>query len=206
VAPETELLMREMVLNGEVDALIPERVWREMERSLGESHPEVFFDTLQRCGALKVVLPELLWSESQRLVLLRSVQIAADKTVRFACVLSDLAPEPIAALCERLRVPAEYRDLALLMARFGTRLLRPRDAADLLEVFEHSDAFRRPERFEKLLLAVQARGDVDSRIASTLAAAASVALPKDQMAALKGPAIAAAVRAARLQQISRLMG
>jgi tRNA nucleotidyltransferase (CCA-adding enzyme) len=59
VHPETMTLMRGMVTAGEVDALVPERVWQEMERALGEPAPQVFFTVLRDCGALAVLLPEL---------------------------------------------------------------------------------------------------------------------------------------------------
>src|SRR5580693_3307275 len=59
VAPETLELMRRMTAAGEVDALVPERVWQETERALGESEPQVFFETLRACGALAVIFPEI---------------------------------------------------------------------------------------------------------------------------------------------------
>src|SRR5580700_5917737 len=59
IAPETLELMRRMTAAGEVDALVPERVWQETERALGESEPQVFFETLRACGALAIVFPEI---------------------------------------------------------------------------------------------------------------------------------------------------
>jgi len=59
IAPETMALMKEMVSTGEVSALIPERVWQEISRSLGEKSPDVFFETLRQCGALAAILPEI---------------------------------------------------------------------------------------------------------------------------------------------------
>ena len=59
IAPETLVLMRAMVANGEVDALVAERVWQELARGLMESHPSRFFLTLRECGALKKILPEV---------------------------------------------------------------------------------------------------------------------------------------------------
>jgi tRNA nucleotidyltransferase (CCA-adding enzyme) len=59
VADETLSLMREMVARGQLDGLVPERVWQELERSLGEDDPRPFFDTLRQVGALAVLLPEL---------------------------------------------------------------------------------------------------------------------------------------------------
>lgn len=59
IAPETLTLMRAMVDNGEVDALVAERVWQELARGLMEKHPSRFFTTLRECGALKKILPEV---------------------------------------------------------------------------------------------------------------------------------------------------
>jgi tRNA nucleotidyltransferase (CCA-adding enzyme) len=59
IAPETLALMRAMVDNGEVDALVAERVWQELARGLMEKQPSRFFTTLRECGALKKILPEV---------------------------------------------------------------------------------------------------------------------------------------------------
>jgi tRNA nucleotidyltransferase (CCA-adding enzyme) len=206
IAPETEQLMRGMVGSGEIDALVPERVWRELERALGEANPEVFFETLERCTALHSLLPELPWTELERSSLLRSVGITPERTVRFAALLADQTLPVVAALCERLRAPAEFRDLAQLSARFARGLnAEPPQPAQLLQIFERSDAFRRPERFEKLLLVAQSLGDVDGTVRKALAAARSAMLPQEQRSGLQGPEIAVALRAARLQQITAIL-
>ena len=59
VADDTMQLMREMVQNGEVDALVADRVWKEAEGALAEACPRLFFETLRSCGALKVLFPEV---------------------------------------------------------------------------------------------------------------------------------------------------
>lgn len=59
VAPATLLLMQELAESGELDALTPERVWKETSRALMEAHADVYFETLRTCGALKVLFPEL---------------------------------------------------------------------------------------------------------------------------------------------------
>ena len=59
IAPETMQLMQSMVVNGEVDALVPERVWQELARGLMEKNPSRFITTLRDCGALKKILPEV---------------------------------------------------------------------------------------------------------------------------------------------------
>ena len=59
VAEQTLELMRRITADGEARTLVPERVWQETERALGEAQPQVFFETLRACGALAVIFPEL---------------------------------------------------------------------------------------------------------------------------------------------------
>ncbi len=59
IAAETLELMRDMAASGEIDALIPERVWKETQTALGETRPDVYFQVLKDCGALAIVFPEL---------------------------------------------------------------------------------------------------------------------------------------------------
>jgi tRNA nucleotidyltransferase (CCA-adding enzyme) len=67
IAPETMQLMQQMAANGEVDALVPERVWQELSLGLMEAQPSRMFDVLRNCGALEKILPELacLWGIPQ---------------------------------------------------------------------------------------------------------------------------------------------
>ena len=67
VAPETMDLMRSMVSDGEVDALVAERIWQEVRDALMEPKPSVFFEALRACGALARIFPELerLWGVPQ---------------------------------------------------------------------------------------------------------------------------------------------
>jgi tRNA nucleotidyltransferase (CCA-adding enzyme) len=59
IAPETMKLMREMVDNGEIDSLVPERVWAETHKALAEQTPQAYFAALKDCGALACVFPEI---------------------------------------------------------------------------------------------------------------------------------------------------
>ncbi|WP_449369853.1 multifunctional CCA addition/repair protein [Thiomonas sp.] len=106
VAPETMALMRSMVQAGEVDALVPERVWQELARGLMEPQPQRLFAVLRDCGALSRLIPELdrLWGVPQRadyhpeidtgvhvmLVLQAAVALDAPLAVRWACLMHDL--------------------------------------------------------------------------------------------------------------------
>jgi tRNA nucleotidyltransferase (CCA-adding enzyme) len=106
VADETLALMRRMTASGEVNALVPERVWQETERALAEAHPEVYFETLRACGALAVIFPEIdaLFGVPQpprwhpevdtgvhtMLALRYAARTAAPAAVRFAVLVHDL--------------------------------------------------------------------------------------------------------------------
>ncbi|HIN68977.1 MAG TPA: multifunctional CCA tRNA nucleotidyl transferase/2'3'-cyclic phosphodiesterase/2'nucleotidase/phosphatase, partial [Methylococcales bacterium] len=59
IADETHLLMQQMVQQGEISHLVPERVWTEMHKALTEDQPSCFFKTLKNCGALAVIFPEI---------------------------------------------------------------------------------------------------------------------------------------------------
>ena len=106
VAPETLALMRDMVADGEVDALVSERVWQELSRGLMATRPSRMLQVLRDCGALQRLLPEVdkLYGVPQRpeyhpeidtgvhleMVLDQSARLNAPLDVRFACLCHDL--------------------------------------------------------------------------------------------------------------------
>ena len=197
VAPETMLLMQDMVTHGEADALVAERVWQELSRGLMQAAPGRMFEVLRDCDALERLLPEVnrLWGVPQRaeyhpevdtgvhlmMVLDMAAQLNASLPVRFACLMHDLGkgttpleilPRHIGhelrsarlskAVCERLRVPVECRELAEVVAMEHGNIHRSSElgAAALVRLLERCDAFRKPKRFADVLLACEcdARG------------------------------------------------
>jgi tRNA nucleotidyltransferase (CCA-adding enzyme) len=132
VAPETEALMRAMVDSGEVDALVPERVWQELSRGLMEDRPSRMFDVLRRCGALARVLPEVdrLFGVPQRadhhpevdtgvhlmMVLDMSARLQANLPVRYACLGHDLGKGTTPAEILPRHIRHEERSVALVQA------------------------------------------------------------------------------------------
>jgi tRNA nucleotidyltransferase (CCA-adding enzyme) len=228
IAPDTLDLMRQMVQAGETAALVPERVWRELERALGEPQPEAFFETLAACGALDTVLPELgpLWIAAAEAkaghcvglpALRQAAKAGCSNPVRMAAFMASLPAEQIETFCERLRVPNEYRELALLSARLGTQLpdgempqpALVHDPAWLLGLLEGADAFRRPGRFaewlEVLGARASARGGSSAAIGASIATlkdaaarATAVRLDPDAIRGLPGPEIAQQLRRLRL--------
>ncbi len=250
VADETRRLMREMVDNGEVAALVPERVWAETRRALTENRPAVFIEVLRDCGALAVLFPEIdrLFGVPQPekyhpevdtgvhtlMVLEQAARLSPEPKVRFAALLHDLGkgvtpkdqlPRHIGHeargvplvedLCQRLKTPKDYRELALLVTRYHLHYhrvgeLRP---ATLLDTLEALDAFRRPERFEHYLLACEAdsrgrpgyedREPPQSRQLRAAFQAAAAVSPKAFIEqGLKGKAIAEALHRQRCRAIA----
>jgi len=193
IAPETLTLMRDMVNNGEIDALVPERVWQELARALMEDKPSRFFETLRSCAALAKIMPEVdaLFGVPQpekhhpeidcgihtMMVVDDAARHGYPLEVRFAALTHDLGKastpreilprhighevrsvELVRVLSERLRATGECRDLALLAARYHGDIHRAMElrADTVVRLFQSADAWRRPERFEQLLLACAA--------------------------------------------------
>ena len=142
VAEETRQLMRKMVDNGEVAALVPERVWAEMQRALGEDHPEVFIEALRDCGALAVLFPEIdrLFGVPQPekhhpevdtgihtlMVLKQAARLSGETKVRFAALLHDLGKGTTPADQLPKHIAHEARGVPLVEA-LCRRLKTPKD-------------------------------------------------------------------------------
>ena len=251
LAGETLALMQTIVAAGEMEMLVAERVWAELERALGEKQPVRFFEVLRECGALQRLLPELdaLFGVPQPpehhpeidtgvhtlMVLTQAARLSADTRVRFAALVHDLGKgsTPVAqwpkhhgheqrsvalvrAVCERFRVPNEFRDLAVLVARYHAHCHRAAELRDdtLLETLEALDAFRRPERVEAFVLACEAdargRTGYEDRLypqADIFRNAFNAARAIDTAAIAagrNGPEIGAAIRTARIGAIHKI--
>lgn len=158
VAPETLLLMREMVASGEADHLVPERVWQELSTGLMTIAPARMFEVLNHCGALPRIATGLDTSEPVMAALTQSVTQHAPLTVRFACLVNALPTRlALTALCTQLRVPTNCKDVADLVWRERAHLLDSKDrtATQQLALLERCDALRKPQRFAEVLLACE---------------------------------------------------
>jgi tRNA nucleotidyltransferase (CCA-adding enzyme) len=256
VAPQTEALMRSMVESGEADALVPERIWREVSRGLMEARPSRMFEVLRRCGALERVLPEVdrLFGVPQRaeyhpeidtgihlmMVLDVAARLQTSLPARYACLGHDLGKGTtpvdilprhlgheqrsvalVRRMSERLRVDNACRGLAEVMAREHGNVHRSGGlgAAALVRLLERCDALRRRDRFAELLLACEcdARGRLGledaaypqrPRLLEALQRVEGVdatAIAADAAArGLAGPAVGAAIHAARVEALREL--
>ncbi len=214
VAPETLQIMQDMVEAGEVDHLVPERVWQEWARGLMEARPSRMFEELQRCGALKSLLPHLGFDALNLHALDQAAAKDADLAVRFACLLGRVDPQ----LWSPLRAPVECVALARLLVRELAALdaalaITPPAAADLLE---RCDAWRKPARFVLLLQAYALAAQDPHRAAQAcvrlrkaLGAAQAVATKEIAAHAMqtgaKGQKVGEAIYAARVIAIGSVL-
>ncbi len=256
VADETRDLMRAIVASGEVDALVPERVWQEVSRGLMEDKPSRMFEVLRECGALARVMPEVdrLFGVPQPpahhpevdtgvhllMVLDMAARLAASLAVRYACLGHDLGKGTTPAemlprhvrheersvllvrrMSQRLRVDNACSSLAEVTAREHGNVHRSGEfgAAAIVRLLDRCDAWRRPDRFVELLLACEcdARGRMGradapypqrARLLEALRLANAVdatAIAAECTArGLAGPAIGAAILAARVRAVEAL--
>lgn len=162
IAPDTMALMQRMVAGGEVDALVPERVWQELARGLMAQQPSRMFEVLRECGALTKLLPEVarLWGVPQRaeyhpevdtgvhlmMVLDMAAQLQAPLEVRFACLGHDLGKGTTPQAEWPRHIGHEERSARLLKA-LCLRLRVPNDCSELADVVarEHGNIHQSSE-------------------------------------------------------------
>ncbi|MGV8960790.1 MAG: multifunctional CCA addition/repair protein [Stenotrophomonas sp.] len=250
VAPETMALMREIAASGELDTLVPERVWQELRKVLASRQPSAFLRTLHDAGALGAILPELeaLYGVPQRaeyhpevdtgrhqeMVSDMAARLApGDALIGFAALTHDLGKgltpraewprhlmheqrgiKPLQQLCERLKLPLDYRQLAEAVCREHLNVHRIDELRDatVLQLLSRCDGFRRPERIAQIATACEcdARGrlgfeDRDYPQGATLQRLhqAALAINARDIATegLRGPAIGEALKTARIAAI-----
>ena len=159
VADETLALCGAMVQAGEVDALVPERVWQELSRGLMEGEPSRLFAVLRECGALARLLPEVdrLWGVPQpaehhpeidtgvhlMMVLDTSARLGAPLPVRYACLVHDLGKGTTPRDEWPRHLAHEARSVKLANA-LAERLRVPTDCRELGEIVarEHGNIHR----------------------------------------------------------------
>jgi len=158
IAPETLALCRDMVAAGEVDALVPERVWREVSRGLMSEHPARMLDVLAEVRALPRVLPGLQVNDAVRARLAGAVQAGLSLPGRYAVMCSETADPP--ALSAHLKVPHDCADHARLLPLTRTHA-DAKSSEAVLTVIERTDGLRKPERFLSLLATAAICAPVD---------------------------------------------
>jgi tRNA nucleotidyltransferase (CCA-adding enzyme) len=159
VAPETQKLMNDIVHSGEIDALVRERVWQEIEQAMGGPAPDVFIRVLRDCGALKLILPEVdrLFGVPQPakyhpevdtglhtlLCLQQAAMLTDDPVVRYAVLVHDVGK----GVTDKGKWPSHYAHETLglpLQADISKRLHVPNEFSKLAAlVCEHHTKLHR---------------------------------------------------------------
>lgn len=149
VAPQTLDLCRRMVELGEVDALVPERVWQELSRGLMCAQPSRMLSVLAETGALARVMPELREDHQIRGAVDAAARAALALPARYALLC--MASPDRAGLARRLRAPTECADWARLLPRILESANQPASADQIMEFIEVTDGVRKPARLLGLL-------------------------------------------------------
>jgi tRNA nucleotidyltransferase (CCA-adding enzyme) len=232
VAHTTNALMRSMVESGEIDHLVPERVWAELDKTLRTKTPAQFFRVLLGCNALARLFPEMEitntsddsihGSKDIKLPVLQFAVSSTGKTViRFAALICDIDNNNQAGLdsrnfkdlCERHRIPNAWRELAgmALQYRAQTHKLAGSSAENVLDLLNALDAFRREERFIDFLKVCEIEAySVDSALSSyapatSLRQARQVAQDvKVDTTGISGKEIGEKIRRARIEAIEKI--
>jgi len=180
IAPETMALCRRLVDEGEVDALVPERVWREVAKGLQTGSPARMFQVLQQADALQRVMPGLVFDDEIAGQLQCAVDAGLTLPQRFA-LLCRKSPDP-ERIGRHVRAPSECIDYARLLpamvealqelAEHGDAACAPRTEGEApsadathgsveawLDLIERNDGLRKPQRFLDLLQAAQCVSD-----------------------------------------------
>jgi tRNA nucleotidyltransferase (CCA-adding enzyme) len=220
IADETLELMRAMVARGELQELVPERVWMEIHRALRERQPEMFYRVLSQTGGMAYLMPDLAVDERldrAMKVLNALLDKSGEAQCRFAATYMHLNESHLLGWCETYRVPGEFKELALLAKKYIGHVSAGlvQDPQGVLALLESLDAFRRPDRFARFLVVCQAAFDaegasgVDSSLVGlledALRASAGVSA-MDVDGNLVGKAIGDAIAVKRISVIEQLLG
>ena len=210
IAPETLALARRMVEDGEVDALVPERVWREISKGLASDSPLRLFEVLASTGALARVMPGFVMDAQLggRLACAVAHGLALPARFALACLAS---PQP-ELLARHLKAPTDVIDFARLLPLAVQGLDQPLAASAVLSLVEQLDGLRKPERFTDLVQAAACvlPDDFANTLLPRWLQGLQTARAVDAGAVARACAgragdIKAAVRAARLEALLQLL-
>lgn len=209
VAEETLNLMSEISRSGELQFLPAERVWKELERALTELSPQVFFSTLQQAGALAILIPEFCdLSQAILDTLATAAKKKCSSQICFALLFATLDDTTTNRICQSLRAPKDYCQLALLVSRFASQYRNADTSAEqLLTLLQQLDAFRRPERFNQYLQCCAllfASTDYQQQLQRALRSCNDIDAGTIAASGLQGKAIANQLYQQRLKAINNL--
>jgi tRNA nucleotidyltransferase (CCA-adding enzyme) len=211
ISLSTIALMIQLVEDGELDALVPERVWSETERALGEPNPMAFFRTLKACRADKVLFPELPMDGFLESSLLDS---PPESFLRFGLMCLRLEENEVNSLCERLKVPNDFRQLALRSNKFCNLLRDEVTAEDVVAIMESCGAFQSNDLLAESEVAFYSAFNSELfkrnhvivyNLIDPVRELRFADLTTEQQQILKGPDVGAALRELRVKKTNDLL-
>ncbi|BDW12208.1 CCA-adding enzyme [Polynucleobacter sp. SHI8] len=209
IDPNTLSLVQQMVKDGELKYLVPERVWQELSRGLIETKPSRMLDVLIQTGASKDVLPNGL-EDAQKIHLTKEyvnlgIQHTADLQIQLAYFLSQVEMHELEQWITHWKIPTELRNFSLAFHHFYQILQKPTcRAEEVLQLFNSVDAWRKPDRLNKILNAMSQLGLKIEKWQIALKAALSVdaGLIAKNLQTNDGSVIQTVVAGSRLQAIA----
>ncbi len=202
IAPETLVLMRGMVANGEADSLVAERVWQEIAKGLMEKKPSRLFEVLQNCDLLQKILPSLANNQ----IAMQALDLAASKNCSLAVRFATLQlPAP------SLKAPSDCTQLTQVVTKLLNGYKTNLSAEQMYACLERGDAIRQPDRFA---LAAQAFECLQPEISTKplkLALEATLAVASEPIAlqalrdGLSGAQVGELIAKARIKAIAQAL-
>jgi tRNA nucleotidyltransferase (CCA-adding enzyme) len=208
--PDTKALLVDLVHSGEVQHLVADRVWQEWVKALSEPSAARFFDILVQCGAASIICADFL-PRGYRHILTETRAAYTQPHVRFAALCFGMPATTLSDFLQRYPVPRLYADTAWLVQRHAaTYVTLSADSAALVDFLTVLDVWRRPARLSDFCNACEPSARRAYRVADRLMAAYEVAKsirfdPKMLRIPRDGKAVAAAMRAARIDAVSRVL-
>ncbi len=208
VAPETLALMSEIVHQGELEYLSPERIWTETERALAGPDPAIYFQTLQRCDALAPIFPgveDALW------LLERVTPLVSGPRQRWGALMATVPMLQLEHIASSLKLPKSYSEFARHLAGW-LRQVDLQSPASIHEAITGLKVARKPtllDDFAQTLAALDGVPTDQHALGTFLLAARSALLGVTSAPfiaqGIEGPALGAAIKAEQIARLAQLM-
>ncbi len=157
--------MREIANSGELAHLVHERVWKEVHTVLSDNDPWIFFETLEKCGALEILFPEIksllhaATCETQGISIIQQVEAALNQAdgmseIRYAILMhfigNDQGCDAVKKFGKRLRAPSYFLSLASLICLHGQKALNlsGQSPEEIVKLVRSLDGLRQPRQLE----------------------------------------------------------
>ena len=152
---QTLALMTRLAQSGELATLTPERVFKETEKALESAHPEIYFQVLQDCQALEILMPPLVEFDKQVINLAKKLSSLPQVVWAALCYGTD---ECFEQLFDKLRIPTKYRYLSNKVNQLYDTLagIEKLDAEHIVYLLSQLDCYRKPENLQPFIDACQA--------------------------------------------------